>query len=117
MTAKNALTSKPPYAIEQALKRLGANLRVARLRRGLTVRQAAEKIGTGVRAVGDAERGKPSTAVSVYVALLWLFGLVILPHIDLLLLSDPGRDAEGLSLALRRERTRARAARGLDNDF
>ena len=113
MATKNALTSKPPHAIEQALVRLGANLRVARVRRGLTLRQVAEKIGTGVRAVADAEKGKPSTAVSVYVALLWLLGLMA----EVELLADPGRDAEGLSLALRRERTRARPARGLDNDF
>ena len=113
MTTKNALSRQPPYAIEQALKRLGANLKVARLRRGLTVRQVAEKIGTGIRAVGDAEKGKPSTSVSVYAALLWLFGLMA----DFELLADPGRDAEGLSLALRRERTRARPSRGLDNDF
>ncbi|MFN0062661.1 MAG: hypothetical protein ACKVPX_09100 [Myxococcaceae bacterium] len=113
MTAKNALASQPPHAIEQVLKRLGANLKVARIRRGLTVRQVSEKIGTGVRAVGDAEKGKPSTAVSVYVALLWLFGLMA----DVELLADPGRDAEGLSLALRRERTRVRASGGLDNDF
>ncbi len=113
MTAKNALTSTPPHAIEQALKRLGANLKVARIRRGLTVRQAAEKIGTGVRAVGDAEKGKPSTSVSVYLALLWLFGLMA----DFELLADPARDAEGSSLALGRERTRARPPRGLDNDF
>jgi transcriptional regulator with XRE-family HTH domain len=113
MTAKNALTSKPPHALEQALKRLGANLRVARIRRGLTIRQAAEKIGTGIRAVGDAEKGKPSTSISVYLALLWLFGLMA----DVELLADPGRDAEGLSLALRRERTRARPGRGLDNEF
>lgn len=113
MTAKNALTSKPPRAIVQALKRLGANLRVARIRRGLTVRQAAEKIGTGVRAVSDAEKGKSSTSASVYVALLWLFGLMA----DFERLADPGLDEEGLSLALRREGTRARAPRGLDNDF
>lgn len=113
MTTKNALTSRAPFAIEQALKRLGANLRVARIRRGLTIQQAAEKIGTGVRAVADAEKGKPSTSVAVYVALLWLFGLMA----DVELLADPGRDAEGLSLALRREGTRARPTRGLDNDF
>lgn len=113
MVARNALSASPPHAIEHALKRLGANLRIARVRRGLTMREAAEKIGTGVRAVADAEKGKPSTAVSVYVALLWLFGLMA----DVELLADPGRDAEGLSLALRRERTRARPARGLDNDF
>jgi transcriptional regulator with XRE-family HTH domain len=115
LTAQNPLTSRPPHALEQALKRLGANLKVARIRRGLTIRQVAEKIGTGVRAVGDAEKGKPSTSVSVYVALLWLFGLMA----DVELLADPGRDAEGLSLALRRERTRARArpAGDLDNEF
>lgn len=113
MTAKNALTSSPPHPVEQALVRLGANLKVARIRRGLTVRQVAEKIGTGVRAVGDAEKGKPSTAVSVYVALLWLFGLMA----DFELLADPARDAEGTSLALRRERIRARPPQSLDNDF
>ena len=99
--------------IEQALRRLGGNLKVARLRRGLTVRQVAEKIGTGIRAVRDAEKGKPSTSVSVYLALLWLFGLMA----EVELLADPGRDAEGLSLALRRERTRARPSEGLDNEF
>jgi transcriptional regulator with XRE-family HTH domain len=115
MTARNPLTTTPPHAVEQALKRLGSNLRVARLRRGLTLRQAAEKIGTGVRAVRDAELGKPSTSVAVSVALLWLFGLVA----EVELLADPGRDAEGLSLALRREpsRARARPSRGLDHDF
>jgi transcriptional regulator with XRE-family HTH domain len=113
MTARNALTNSPPHSVEQALLRLGANLRVARIRRGLTIRQVAEKIGTGVRAVSDAEKGKPSTSISVYLALLWLFGLMA----DFELLADPGRDAEGLSLALRREGTRARAPRGLDNDF
>lgn len=113
MAAKNSLTSSPPHAIEQAVKRLGENLRVARIRRGLTLRMVAEKIGTGVRAVSDAESGKPTTSVAVYVALLWLFGLMT----DFELLADPGRDAEGLSLALRNEGARARPSRGLDNDF
>ena len=113
MAATNPLTTHPPHAIEQAIKQLGQNLRVARIRRGLTMRQAAEKIGTGVRAVADAEKGKPSTAVSVYIALLWLFGLM--PDVELL--ADPGRDEVGLSLALRREGSRARPPRSVDNDF
>ena len=33
MTAKNTLVMAPPYPVEQAIKRLGANLRTARLRR------------------------------------------------------------------------------------
>ena len=41
--------------VEQALKTLGANIRTARLRRNLTIGEMAEKIGTGERAVADAE--------------------------------------------------------------
>jgi DNA-binding XRE family transcriptional regulator len=57
MAARNKLLAAPPYAVEQALKRLGANLRTARLRRNLTINDMAEKIGTGERAVVDAEKG------------------------------------------------------------
>jgi transcriptional regulator with XRE-family HTH domain len=113
MASSNLLTQQPPHAVEQALRGLGANLRTARARRGLTLRQVAEKVGTGVRAVADAERGKASTAVAVYVALLWLYGLLG----EFEQLANPGADVEGLSLALRREPKRVRPPRGLDNDF
>ena len=113
MSRRNALLGAPPHDVEAALRRLGANLRVARLRRRLTLAQIAEKIGTGVRAVMDAEKGKPSTSIGVYAALLWAMGM--LP--DLQRLADPATDVEGHALALHREGTRARAAKGLDNDF
>ena len=113
MTARNTLLAAQPYDVEQALKRLGANLRVARVRRQLTLQEVADKIGAGVRAVADAEKGKPSTGVAVYAALLWAFGLL---H-DFELLADPQADVEGRALALSREPTRARRGRGLDNDF
>ena len=45
MVARNPLLSAPPYQVEQALKRLGANLRTARLRRNLSIQEIAEKIG------------------------------------------------------------------------
>ena len=54
MTARNKLLMAPPYAVEQILKRLGANLRTARLRRNLSIGEMAEKIGTGIRGVADA---------------------------------------------------------------
>ena len=53
MTAKNTLTTAPPYAVEQTLRRLGSNLRTARLRRNLTIEEVAQKIGTGPRPVSD----------------------------------------------------------------
>lgn len=113
MARKNILTSSPPYAVEQALKRLGTNLRTARLRRNLTIEVVAEKIGTGLRAVMDAEKGKGSTSSAVYIALLWAYDL--LDQMDEV--ADPTFDEEGLSLSMTKERARSRAREGLDNDF
>lgn len=113
MTARNKLITAPPYAVEQTLKRLGANLRTARLRRNLTIEDMAEKIGTGQRAVADAEKGKPSTGIAVYAAMLWALDLLD----QLTEVATPERDEEGQTLALSRERERARPGIGLDNDF
>lgn len=113
MTARSKLLTAPPYAVEQTLKRLGANLRTARLRRNLTIEELAQKIGTGLRVVGDAERGKPSTGIAVYAALLW--ALDLLHQVDDL--AAPEKDDEGQMLTLARERQRARPKSGASNDF
>ena len=113
MVARNPLIAAPPYAVEQALKQLGTNLRTARVRRGLTVDEVSKKIGAGVRAVTDAEKGKPSTGAAVYVALLWTYDLLN----QLNSVADPTHDAEGQALAKTRERRRARRSRAADNDF
>ena len=113
MTAKNTLIQTPPYPVERTIKQLGANLRTARLRRNLTIEEVGEKIGTGPRAVTDAEKGKVSTGIAVYTALLWAYDLLE-PMSEL---ADPAFDEEGLSLSLLKDRARARAKEGLDNDF
>lgn len=113
MTARNKLLTAPPYAVEMTLKGLGANLRTARLRRNLTIAEVAEKIGTGARAVADAEKGKPSTGIVVYAALLW--ALDLLDQLDVV--ASPESDQEGQTLALARERSRARPKTELNNDF
>lgn len=103
-----------PHEVEQALKKLGADLRTARLRRNLSTEEAGAKIGAKRRAVADAERGKPSTTVAVYAGLLWTFGFV-----DRLGdAADPTLDKEGQRQALTRERAHARRPKkGLSNDF
>jgi transcriptional regulator with XRE-family HTH domain len=113
MVAINKLHAAPPYPVSQALKRLGENLRTARIRRNMTLEQAAERLGTGRRAIIDAEKGKPSTGVAVYAGLLWLYDLLG-PLEDL---ADPSKDKEGLALQAPRERKRARKPGGLDNEF
>ncbi len=91
MTAKSKLLTMPPYAVEQSLKRLGADLKTARLRRNLTLEAVAQKIGTSIRTITDAEKGKPSTSIAVYAALLWTFDLLS----QLKEAADPGKDETG----------------------
>jgi DNA-binding XRE family transcriptional regulator len=113
MTRRNRLLESPPYPVEQTLQQLGANLRLARTRRSMTVADAADRIGTGPRAVMDAERGKPATGMIVYAALLWLYD-----QLDQLSeVADPSNDIEGQALEFGRRRKRVRKRKGLDNDF
>ena len=113
MSRWNKLLQSPPYPVEQAMRQLGENLRVARIRRSMTLADAAERIGTGPRAVMDAEKGKVSTGIVVYGALLWLYD-----QLDQLEeVGEPSRDKEGLSLAAVKERQRARKGKGIDSDF
>ncbi|CAN5144736.1 hypothetical protein BH10PSE8_BH10PSE8_09520 [soil metagenome] len=102
------------------MKRLGANLRTARLRRNITLADAAKRIGASREpraasreVVGEAEHGKPSTCIAIYTALLWSYGLVE----RLGSLADPSTDDEGLRLASLRERRHASKPRPLDDDF
>jgi DNA-binding XRE family transcriptional regulator len=114
MNARNPLLGATPYQVETALKKLGADLKTARLRRNLTAHEVAQKIGTSRFTVADAEKGKPSTGVAVYAALLWAYGLIN----RLAELADPSNDGEGVRLARAREPARARHSGGkLSNDF
>src|SRR5580700_6352482 len=113
MVARNKLQLAPPFPVERTMKRLGENLRIARIRRNMTIADAAERIGTGPRAVMDAEKGKASTGVVVYAALLWLYDLLG-PLEDL---ADPLKDKEGLLLQSAKANVRVRKSGGLDNDF
>ena len=113
MSARNPLLAAPPHPVEAALKACGRNLRIARVRRRLTLAEVAEKLGVGRRVVADAERGKPSTGIAVYLGLLWTYGLLD----QFAGVADPLADIEGQALALAHEPTQARRKRTLDNDF
>lgn len=113
MAKKNQLLAAPPYPVEQTLKQWGANLRTARLRRNLTIKEVAQKIGTGPRPIAAAERGNPSTGVVVYVALLWVLDLLD----QMANVADPAKDKEGQMFAVSREPSRAGHRGETDNDF
>jgi len=113
MPRKNALTASPPLPVASAIKELGTRLKAARLARNLTIEEVGRKIGTGPRAISDAEAGKPGVGASVLVALLWIYDLLEPFH----QLADPAADLAAQSHLRSRARAR-RSTRGeLDNDF
>jgi transcriptional regulator with XRE-family HTH domain len=113
MSKRNVLSTAPPFEVEQSLKTLGANLRTARLARNLSIETVAVKIGVGYRAVATAEAGKPTTAIGVYLSLLWAYDL--LGQVNEL--ADPTRDAVVQRAARTRERAYPTGKGALDNDF
>ena len=113
MVAKNILNAAPPYQVEQALRRLGADLKTARLRRNLKILDVAKKIGTGPRPISDAEKGKASTSVSVYMALLWAYNMLD----QMSEVADPILDTEGQALSRSPLRARSKKKIDLDSDF
>lgn len=113
MVAQNPLLKAPPYQVERALKTLGAHIRTARLRRNLSLQELAEKIGVGRHVLSAAEKGKPSTGIAIYAAMLWTLGLID----QLAEVADPNRDDEGKILAQSHVRAKAGSPKGLSDDF
>ena len=99
------LTAFPPAAA-QALRTLGENLAIARLRRRESQREWAGRLGCSVPTLIRLERGDPSVGVGLYATALWLIGRASgLPE-----LAAPGEDRGALEDDVR-EALRRRAAR------
>ncbi len=114
MSRVSRISAHPPYAVEEALQRLGQNIRTARLRRRLTRTDLAERIGLSRFALADVEKGKPTTAIAAYLGALWALGLLG-PMRDV---ADPDADEEGKILERSRSPgTAPKRRKELDGDF
>ena len=113
MTNRSRIVDTPPAAVEDAIKRLGRNIRTARLRRKLRIEDVADRIGASRFTVADLEKGKPGTSIAAYLGALWALGLLD----QMNELADPDRDEEGKILESARSPKRAPRRRALDNDF
>jgi len=65
-----------PPAAEQALRSLGENLAIARVRRRESQRVWAKRLGISVPTLIRMERGDPGVSAGVYATALWLVGTV-----------------------------------------
>jgi hypothetical protein len=68
------LTMPPPAAA--ALRTLGENLAIARVRRRESQRAWAKRLGVSVPTLIRMERGDPGVSAGIYATALWLMGRV-----------------------------------------
>jgi DNA-binding XRE family transcriptional regulator len=113
MTRISKISEAPPTAVEEALTRLGRNIRTARLRRRLTREDLAKRIGISRQVLGQIEKGKPTTAVAAYLGALWALGLLR----QLKNVADPDRDEQGKTLERARSPKTAPKRWKIDDDF
>ena len=76
MPSRTRISESPPAAVQDALERLGRNIRIARLRRRLTQGDLAQRVGVSRFVIADVERGKATTGVAAHLGALWALGLL-----------------------------------------
>ncbi len=113
MPRRTRIAESPPAAVQEALERLGRNLRTARLRRRLRQEELARRVGVSRFVIADIEKGKATPGIAAHLGMLWVLGL--LPHLQEV--ADPDRDEEGRALERARTPRTARRTRTLSDDF
>ncbi len=90
------MTSHPnlPLPVSRSLKKFGADIRTARLKRGFTEAMMADRIGAHRNTYRKIERGDPTASLGLYAAALFALGFAT-PFGDLI---DQRRDDTGLLL-------------------
>jgi len=100
-----ALVTLPPAAAD-ALRRLGENIAIARVRRKESQRVWAKRLGVSIPTLIRLEQGDPGVSIGILATALWMIGRVqALPE-----LADPEKDRGALELDVR-EAMRRRAVR------
>lgn len=94
MSRSSTAVKTLPTAPRRALEALGENLRVARERRGESLRAWALRLDASVPTLRRMEAGDPSVGIGVYATALWACGL----DQGLADLADPSKDGEALEI-------------------
>jgi transcriptional regulator with XRE-family HTH domain len=99
--------------VPKRIQQLGARVRAARIRRGWSVAELAEKARINRNTLTALELGKPGVSLGAYVTLLWILGL------DRTLdeVAHPDADLHGKSLETARRPKRLRKSKPLRNEY
>ena len=104
----NRLSSKTPLPVSRALRKLGHDIRDARLRRRIPVVILAQRASISRMTLHKVEKGDPGVSLGTYATLLFALGMA-----DRLSdLADPKHDKVGLELDEERLPKRIRLPHG-----
>ncbi|MCH4895860.1 XRE family transcriptional regulator [Marinilabiliaceae bacterium JC040] len=73
--AKNTMGTKLPRKLEQRMKIVGEQIKLARLRRDLSIAQIAERATCSPLTVSRIEKGVPTVAIGIYLRVLYALQL------------------------------------------
>ena len=73
--AKSTMGTKLPRKLEQKMQVVGEQIRLARLRRNLSVAQVAERATCSPLTVSRIEKGIPTVAIGIYLRVLYALQL------------------------------------------
>ena len=73
--AKSTMGTKLPRKLEQKMQTVGEQIKLARLRRNLSVTQVAERATCSPLTVSRIEKGVPTVAIGIYLRVLYALQL------------------------------------------
>jgi transcriptional regulator with XRE-family HTH domain len=72
---KNTMGTKLPRKLEQKMLLVGEQIKLARLRRNLSIAQVAERATCSPLTVSRIEKGTPTVAIGIYLRVLYALQL------------------------------------------
>jgi transcriptional regulator with XRE-family HTH domain len=99
--------------VASAIRRLGENVRLARVRRRLSQEALAQACGMTRKTLYALEKGAPGATIASVFAVLWKLGLLNTAAA----LANPDDDEHGKILEAARQPKRVRQPVSADNDF
>lgn len=95
--SKSTMGTRLPRKLEQKMSIMGEQIRLARLRRNLSITQVAERATCSPLTISRIEKGSPTVSIGIYARVLYVLQL----DDDLLLIAKEdtlGRTLQDLSL-------------------
>lgn len=73
--AKSTMGTKLPRKLEDKMQQVGQQIRLARLRRNLSIAQVAERATCSPLTISRIEKGAPTVAIGIYLRVLYALQL------------------------------------------